>query len=241
MAGVLLEKLMRGFLLISGLPSFPIFCVYLLIILQSHWWQKHTRPLNLKLILIFYNFTCCSVNAVVMFGFCKGLYQSESIFQKQNSAQLKIYFCIYWITKVFELLDTIFMIVRHKRRQITFLHVYHHASMLLLSDLGYRLYSWPAIALFLSINAFVHVVLYLYYGLCAVSPENPPTWKKQLTQLQIVQFFTDFVFAAVGYVSHGFCIYGIFYGLTMMYLFCNFYYHAYVKKKKSEPVIKKLD
>ena len=182
-------------------------------------------------VLIFYNFTCCFVNAVVMFGFCHGLYHSESLFHKENSEQLRTYFFIYWLTKIFELLDTVFMIARHKRRQITVLHVYHHSSMLLLSDLGYRLYPWPAISLFLCINSFVHVILYLYYGLCAVYPENPPSWKKQVTQIQIIQFFTDFVFAAIGYVWHGFCIYGIFYGLTMTYLFCNFYYYAYVKKK----------
>lgn len=32
-------------------------------------------------------------------------------------------FFIYWITKHLELLDTVFMILRHRQRQITFLHV----------------------------------------------------------------------------------------------------------------------
>jgi len=39
---------------------------------------------------------------------------------------------MYAFTKLLELMDTVFMILRHKTRQITFLHVFHHSSMLLL-------------------------------------------------------------------------------------------------------------
>jgi hypothetical protein len=57
--------------------------------------------------------------------------------------------------QVVELLDTVFMILRHKFRQISPLHVYHHASMLLLSDLGCSQYSWPAFSMPLMLNALV--------------------------------------------------------------------------------------
>lgn len=30
---------------------------------------------------------------------------------------------VYWMTKIFEMLDTIIMIVRHRTRQVTILHV----------------------------------------------------------------------------------------------------------------------
>jgi hypothetical protein len=46
------------------------------------------------------------------------------------------------------------MILRHKRRQISFLHVYHHSSMLLLTDSCYHLYPWPAISVYLATNSF---------------------------------------------------------------------------------------
>lgn len=38
----------------------------------------------------------------------------------------------YYISKAIELLDTVFMILRKRNNQITFLHVFHHSSMLLL-------------------------------------------------------------------------------------------------------------
>ena len=53
-----------------------------------------------------------------------------------------------------------------------------------------------------------------------------------MTQFQIAQFLFDLVFASIGYKYHGFCIYSIFYGLAMLVLFSNFYYHAYIKKRE---------
>ena len=49
-------------------------------------------------------------------------------------------------------------------RQVSPLHVYHHASMLLLSDLAYSKYPTASFAVGLMLNSFVHVVLYAYYG-----------------------------------------------------------------------------
>jgi hypothetical protein len=37
----------------------------------------------------------------------------------------------YYFSKVIELFDTIFMVVRKRFTQITFLHVFHHSTMLL--------------------------------------------------------------------------------------------------------------
>jgi hypothetical protein len=35
----------------------------------------------------------------------------------------------YFISKAFELMDTFWMVIRKKNNQITFLHVFHHSSM----------------------------------------------------------------------------------------------------------------
>lgn len=35
----------------------------------------------------------------------------------------------YYISKLFEFCDTFFFILRKKEQQLTFLHVYHHATM----------------------------------------------------------------------------------------------------------------
>ena len=89
----------------------------------------------------------------------------------------------------------------------------------------------------LGMNSFVHVFLYLYYGKAALNPTQRPQWKKTMTQLQMVQFVVGIVHSSFGYAHHGFCVYSIFYGLSMLGLFGNFYYQAFIRvrrEKKSE-------
>ena len=76
-------------------------------------------------VLVVYNFLCSALSlyslAVIVKAYCQAgmLYT----FAMVHDASVKHAFLIYWITKYLELLDTVFMIVRHRQRQITFLHV----------------------------------------------------------------------------------------------------------------------
>lgn len=112
-----------------------------------------------------------------------------------------------------------------------FPQVYHHCSVLLLSDMAYHGYQWPPVGFILCMNSLVHVFLYLYYGQSALYPAQRPNWKKRLTQLQILQFFVGLTHTSYGYVFRGFCIYGPFYALSMIFLFSNFYYYAFIRQK----------
>ena len=181
--------------------------------------------------LVAYNFLCCALSIYTLIGFAICLQTADHLYVMKSSSSLTPIFQVYWITKNIELLDTVFMVLRHKARQITVLHIFHHSSMILLSDYAYHHTPWPAIAVFLCLNSMVHVVLYIYYGLTAMNPENPPLWKQRLTEIQIAQFLIDMVFAGFGYLYHGFCIYGILYGVIMTYMFSSFYYQAYIKAK----------
>lgn len=77
-----------------------------------------------------------AVNVYCFWGFLRCVVAAPSLFDKAESEELTRVYRMYWATKVVELLDTVFMLLRHRFRQVSPLHVYHHASMLLLSDLG---------------------------------------------------------------------------------------------------------
>lgn len=98
--------------------------------------------------------------------------------------------------------------------------------------------NWPAISVPLGLNAIIHVFLYFYYGQSALNPGQRPAWKKNLTQLQLIQFMIGLCHMIVGYLQHGWCWYGIAYELTMIWLFSNFYYQAYLRERA---VAKKLE
>jgi hypothetical protein len=113
----------------------------------------------------------------------------------------------YYFSKVIELFDTIFMVVRKRFTQITFLHVFHHSTMLLnwwiamtwtpvryqyfliLLDENFFFQSgqaWFGPVL----NSIVHIFMYSYYGLSVIpSLKNKLWWKRYITIFQLVRKF----------------------------------------------------
>lgn len=146
---------------------------------------------------------------------------------------------LYYSSKYVDLLDTIFFVLRKKFNQITFLHVYHHAGMVVATYIFCKFMSGSHDTLLGVINSFVHVVMYSYYFLTSYKPElkNSLWWKKHITQIQLLQFailvihFVNPIFffecghpkflAAIGVTQNFF----------MFLLFSDFYYKAYVKKR----------
>lgn len=116
---------------------------------------------------------------------------------------------IYFLAKISELLDTVFFVLRKKDRQISFLHMYHHTVMPMISwgatkyypgghgtFIGKCLALAPAgpqteIRKFIdltltfcfspgTINSFVHIIMYSYYFLSALGPQlQPYLWWKK--------------------------------------------------------------
>ncbi|XP_028402198.1 elongation of very long chain fatty acids protein 4-like [Dendronephthya gigantea] len=216
-----------------NLQTFGVAVGYLIMVFLSPLWRKYVKPLQLNMVMVVYNFFCSALSLYTVIRFVIIFITTMDLFDMTNHKDLAHPLFMYFITKWIELLDTVFMILRHKERQISFLHVYHHCSVLLLSDLAYRGYRWPPVGFILCMNSFVHIFLYLYYGQSALFPGQSPLWKKRLTQLQIFQFVIGLAHTSCGYLYHGFCLYGPFYALSMMLLFSNFYYNAFVRQRSN--------
>jgi len=87
---------------------------------------------------------------------------------------------VYWMSKFVELMDTVYMVLRHKHRQMSFLHVWHHSSITLLADYAYH-YATMACSYRCSCPQLsIHVFMYGYYGLTAVYPLHTFTWKRRI-------------------------------------------------------------
>lgn len=94
----------------------------------------------------------------------------------------------YYLAKITELLDTIFFVLRKNDRQVTFLHVYHHTVMPMISWGTSKYYPGGHGTFIGWINSFVHIIMYSYYFLSAFGPQMQKYlwWKKYITNLQMV-------------------------------------------------------
>mmetsp|Transcript_93901 Transcript_93901/g.265699 ORF Transcript_93901/g.265699 Transcript_93901/m.265699 type:complete len:258 (-) Transcript_93901:58-831(-) len=115
---------------------------------------------------------------------------------QQGRATGPLYFWsyIFYISKYYEMVDTVLALVRGSRPPHFRLHVYHHAlvPVVVWNWLEYRqTLQFPG----LLFNTFVHVIMYAYYVFKVLGWPTP--WKRWVTRLQIVQFITSLLMLCV--------------------------------------------
>lgn len=210
--------------------STAVVLVYLTMVFLARRLRKMFNPLDLRRVLVAHNTVCVILSAVSLVVMVMGLWEEGTILKiTESNSTLQLGLQLYWMSKYYELLDTVFMLLRHRLRQMSFLHVFHHASMAFLSDYAYNYASWPPMAFGLAINAGIHIIMYSYYGLTAIFPLESFSWKKCVTQLQILQFLLGICLCSYGYVYEGYCVYSVMYPIVLITLFSNYYYNAFVR------------
>lgn len=105
-------------------------------------------------------------------------------------------------SKFLEFADTLFMVLRKKNEQISWLHMVHHAEM---GPLMRLFCAWGPSSLNSgfgpSINSAVHTLMYAYYGLTGLGYK--PAYKILLTAGQIAQFFVIMIHAIFHLAFYG--------------------------------------
>jgi len=213
--------------------------------------MKNRQPMNIRSIMLVYNFLMVLLSAYMVYLFLNGGWLSTYTIgcqltdrSRSTEAMNMVLGCyLFYVSKYIEFLDTIFFIMRKKMHQVTFLHVWHHAVMPASWFAAPRfepggMCSFPAL-----INSCVHVAMYTYYGIAALGPEYQKYiwWKKYLTKLQIIQFVVVIVHAGQSaftdcdyprWINYWLvCFSGIF-----LILFSNFYIQEYIKRLRAKKI-----
>lgn len=146
---------------------------------------------------------------------------------------------LFVLSKYAELVDTVFLVLRKK--PVPFLHWFHHFTVLLISIGSIMIYG-PTGMIMISMNYFVHSIMYTYYAIAAIT--KPPKWGKIVTVLQIAQMIGGLVMCmAIYYGSkniencdgHAWNGYGIaFIYLSYFILFVRFYVNRYMNRPLKE-------
>mmetsp|Transcript_13070 Transcript_13070/g.19574 ORF Transcript_13070/g.19574 Transcript_13070/m.19574 type:complete len:274 (-) Transcript_13070:114-935(-) len=155
---------------------------------------------------------------------------------------------LFYVSKIWDFWDTIFIVLGKKWRQLSFLHVYHHTTIFLFYWLNANSLYDGDVYLTILLNGFIHTVMYTYYFIC-MHTRDPKTgkslpiwWKSSLTMMQLIQF-VSMMSQAIYLLTHSKCT-GHSYRITAVYfvyivtlfgLFGQFFVASYMtpKKKKS--------
>jgi len=213
--------------------------LYLSLIYFGKKYMANREAINVKNYMFTYNLYQTVLNAWCVYSFIAEIFKQGypvwgNLLHTTNF-QMGFLIWIHYNNKYVELLDTFFMVVRKKDRQISFLHVYHHVLLI---------WAWFAVCKFgcggdayfgAMANSFIHVIMYGYYLMALLNIPCP--WKHYITQLQLVQFVVCLINALynliTGQYPYYLCFIQIFVMMNMLVLFVNFYKQNYTPKKNT--------
>lgn len=243
----------------SPIPTIGLVVSYIILIPSLKSFMKDRPPVGawLKPILIVYNLFLVLLSAwmsIAIFyhsviGLKFNFYCNNVVpyIDSEHHIGLAWALYIFWVSKFIEFFDTIFMALKKRNDQISFLHLYHHVSMPLLWWFGIKFAAGGDSYFSAMLNSFVHVIMYTYYFLAACGYSDI-WWKHYLTQFQMVQFFFNMAFTLYTDImdvcgpEYTFFLWMrrsmVFYMFSLLVLFGNFYIRAYLEKKRT-PTTKK--
>lgn len=237
---------------VSILAAYLYFCVSL-----GPRLMKNREAFNIRPIVVAYNvimvglsfFFCGLTLNLTYIGQQIGPYNIVCQGTSRTDTVLLYWGWWYMLTKIGELIDTVFFVLRKKNNHISFLHLLHHSLALATVWMDINNGITGQVAMFPILNTAVHVVMYSYYGITALPESIRPNlwWKKYVTQFQIVQFFALMVHGLMPFVFDcGFpktmASFMVLEAALFTCLFSDFYYKNYIKGHDERyPVAKKTE
>ncbi|KAG4079640.1 hypothetical protein HA402_010420 [Bradysia odoriphaga] len=219
---------------------FLIPVLYMFVVLKWGPDYMKTRPAyDLKRIILFYNLSQILMNSyLISLGFSHML--TKNYFEMRNEPLEGTLAYCYFLLKIYDLFETLIFVLRKKQKQVSFLHVYHHITVLISVYFAMRSMPGGHNVTYGFLNTLVHALMYCYYFLAAYDSSIKwlPKWKKFITQFQLLQFVILLIHYSwplyYGHccVSQTQCILNVIQAFTMLVLFGNFYIKTYIKKQK---------
>lgn len=234
----------------SPVPMTAILVCYLFFVLYlGPRIMANRKPFQLKEAMIVYNFFLVALSIYIVYEFLMSgwvttyTWRCDAVDTSNSPEALRMVEVawLFWFSKIIELIDTVFFVLRKKQGQITFLHIVHHSFMPWTWWWGVTYAPGGMGSFHAMVNSSVHVVMYFYYGLAAAGPRFQKFlwWKKYMTAIQLIQFVLVSLHATQYYFMDS-CDYQFpviihliwMYGTFFFVLFSNFWIQAYVKGKR---------
>lgn len=218
--------------------------VYLVMIVVLRKFMKGRTPYALIGPMKVYNTLQVALNVYMLYGLIV-LSSVNNIFglNEKYTARLEYFVFVHYMSKFLDYFDTVFIILRGKeKQQLSFLHVYHHASIgMIWGTLLYIGHGNGTVGFVALINSVIHCMMYSHYLWTSFGFNNP--FKKMITQAQLIQFgmcicHAVCVLAWEKILPRTFAWAQFVYHIQMLVLFGHFYRKSYIAAKKAKADIK---
>ncbi|CAM6014274.1 unnamed protein product [Sphagnum balticum] len=215
-------------------------------------WSSHIKRSGLKPRVQDPKWLQCLIIAHNMFLCCLSFYLGLGILTEarrhrysiwgnpSNDEHVKMGFYIYifYVSKLYEFMDTAVMLLKRNLRQITYLHLYHHASICCVWWIIAHLCPTGDAYFSAAFNSWVHVAMYLYYLLAATIAKDENCrrkylfWGKYLTMMQMIQFVAFIAQAVYGLLQPASYVKHLprmlfYYSISLLAFFSNFFVTKY--------------
>ena len=225
---------------ISGPIFFTAF--YLQVVVFGKKFMESQKPLKIKPFVFTYNLYQCLLNMWTVVEIIREVRSNSELYpgvwgnrpqgNHAKSFRVSVLVWMHYNNKYVELLDTLWMILKKKERQISFLHCYHHVLLIWVWFLCCRIEPSADSYFGACVNSFIHVIMYAYYTLALLKIECP--WKRWITNCQMAQFAVCLAHAGYVYwegnMPAALPAAQAFVMLNMLVLFGHFYMKTYAKR-----------
>ena len=176
-----------GALVVSGL--------YLFSVLVASFIQVIAKPKDMPRFKFFYNalqMIVCSYMAVEAF-FCGS--ESGYVFMACNShvlvsSRIARLYRLFYLSKLLDFCDTALIVVGKKWRQLSFLHLLHHAGSLVMTALMLKVPNNIELLSTVGVNTTVHLLTYTYFFVDSHLHQGSTVWwKRHVLRAELLQFF----------------------------------------------------
>lgn len=220
--------------------------VYLVVIFSLKRWMESRPPYGLRKLLFAWSLLLSVFSILgairmwtemmyvlrtygIAFSVCRSHYENNAT---------GFWVALFIVSKAPELLDTVFIVLR--KRNLIFLHWYHHVTALIYSWWSYR-NAYATGRWFCFMNCNVHGIMYAYFALRAASIRVPRYVNVTITTLQLLQMIIGMVVIAADLYVHSqgaecdpddFTHYvALLMYISYFILFAQFFYNSYLSKK----------
>jgi len=190
-----------NFIMQTPFPTLYLTLAYLLLVnFLLPMFMRKRREFDLRNILFIYNLSMIIIHVYIYakiltlkfmvkeFDLCPKLRgTSNDIF----SIELINIVYIFYLVKLVEFFNTIFLILRKRLHHLTYLHIFHHATIFPLWWLGVNFHTDGVTAFAVLSNSLIHTIMYTHYILSLFGNKFKRFiwWKRYLGIFQMMQYY----------------------------------------------------